>query len=72
MEKIDFIEQLLASASDEQKNKIIDLSMKELGSIDQLSLRLDGLEALLSQYGQSLTARKTQTHWMTVVFVLLI
>ena len=60
MEKIDFIEQLLASASDEQKNKIIDLSMKELGSIDQLSLRLDGLEALLSQYGQSLTARKTQ------------
>ena len=48
MEKIDFIQQLLASASDEQKKKIIELSMKEFESIDELSLRLDGIESLIS------------------------
>lgn len=48
MEKIDFIQQLLASASDEQKKKIIELSMKEFESIDELSLRLDGIESLIA------------------------
>lgn len=48
MEKIDFIQQLLASASDEQKKKIIELSMKEFESIEELSLRLDGIESLIT------------------------
>ncbi|MDA9864026.1 hypothetical protein N9C70_03045 [Flavobacteriales bacterium] len=48
MEKIDFIQELFALADDSQKRKIIDLSMKEFESTDELSLRLDGLESLLS------------------------